>query len=256
MEGVFFCIKAYTNCYSLRSWCSGPAFSQCSWPTLGYGMRGSWSSQSPVGKAIQRCSPWPHGPRMDNRFTWTNPPIKNDNAVTPSTKHPDIHMDFTHILIILCHSGGLGCDLLIIESCCDVDAKTRRFNTPSQRTPILIWITDKSQTNGCLSFVSLQWRNTWKSLNYKKLFQNINSLSAVLVKWRGSHQFGVNLCIQPGIADKVDNPSLSFLRWHVEFVCQHAVEETRGKLGFNFRRKRSKKICLSAVMKYKRIPKD
>ena len=44
---------------------------------------------------------------------------------------------------------------------------------------------------------------------------------------RRSHQFGVDLGIQPGVADKVHNPSLSFLRRHVQFVCQHAVEETR-----------------------------
>lgn len=59
---------------------------------------------------------------------------------------------------------------------------------------------------------------------------------------KGSYQFGVNLCIQPGIADKVDNPSLGFLRWHVEFVCQHAVEETGGKLGFNFNIKQQRDL--------------
>lgn len=70
-----------------------------------------------------------------------------------------------------------------------------------------------------------------------------------------SHQFGVNLCIQPGIANEVDNPSLSFLGWHVEFVRQHAVQETRGETGFNFRKNRGE-IRFSAVMKKKRMPKD
>lgn len=42
-----------------------------------------------------------------------------------------------------------------------------------------------------------------------------------------SHQFGVYLGIQPGVADKVDDPSLSLLGRHVQFVCQHAVERNR-----------------------------
>jgi len=43
---------------------------------------------------------------------------------------------------------------------------------------------------------------------------------------RKSHQFGVYLGIQPGVADEVDDPSLSFLGSHVQLVCQHAVEGT------------------------------
>lgn len=56
--------------YSPRfCWCM-PAFSQCSWPTFGCGTRGSWSFQSPAGKVIWRCFPWPHGPtNMDKKWT-------------------------------------------------------------------------------------------------------------------------------------------------------------------------------------------
>lgn len=45
------------ECGSPRSWCCGPASSQCSWPTFGFGMRGSWSSQSLAGKEIWHCFP-------------------------------------------------------------------------------------------------------------------------------------------------------------------------------------------------------
>lgn len=41
-----------------------------------------------------------------------------------------------------------------------------------------------------------------------------------------SHQLGVDLCVQPGVADEVDDPSLGLLGGHVQLVRQHAVEET------------------------------
>lgn len=45
-----------------RSCCCGPASSQCSLPTSGYGRRDSWSSRSPAGTATLRCCPSPHDP--------------------------------------------------------------------------------------------------------------------------------------------------------------------------------------------------
>ena len=63
---------------------------------------------------------------------------------------------------------------------------------------------------------------------FKKLWFISSTLGPLIEEEdRRSHQFGVDLGIQPGVADKVHNPSLSFLRRHVQFVCQHAVEETR-----------------------------
>lgn len=41
-----------------------------------------------------------------------------------------------------------------------------------------------------------------------------------------AHQLGVNLCVQPGVADEIDDPSLGVLGGHVQFVRQHAVKET------------------------------
>lgn len=46
---------------------------------------------------------------------------------------------------------------------------------------------------------------------FKKLLLICLILSRLIEEDRRSHQFGVNLCIQPGVADKVDDPSLSFL---------------------------------------------
>lgn len=45
------------------------------------------------------------------------------------------------------------------------------------------------------------------------------------VKW--PYQLRVDFGIQPGISDEVDDPSLSFLWRHVEFVCQH-TDQTIG----------------------------
>lgn len=44
------------------------------------------------------------------------------------------------------------------------------------------------------------------------------------------HQFGVDLGIESGITDEVDDPPLRLLRRHVELVCQHAEwrERRRG----------------------------
>lgn len=37
-----------------------------------------------------------------------------------------------------------------------------------------------------------------------------------------AHQFGVYFCVQPGIADEVDDPSLGLVGGHVQLVRQHA----------------------------------
>lgn len=50
-----------------------------------------------------------------------------------------------------------------------------------------------------------------------------------------SHQFGVDFGIQSGIADQVDDPSLSLLGGHIQLIRQHAarreeeVHKTREK---------------------------
>lgn len=36
------------------------------------------------------------------------------------------------------------------------------------------------------------------------------------------HQFGVDLGVEPGVPDEVDDPPLRLLGSHVELVCQHA----------------------------------
>lgn len=41
----------------------------------------------------------------------------------------------------------------------------------------------------------------------------------------GSHQFGVNLGVEPGVANEVDDPPLRLLGRHVELVCQHAEQK-------------------------------
>lgn len=38
----------------------------------------------------------------------------------------------------------------------------------------------------------------------------------------GPHQFGVNLGVEPSVANEVDDPPLRLLGRHVELVCQHA----------------------------------
>lgn len=38
----------------------------------------------------------------------------------------------------------------------------------------------------------------------------------------GPHQFGVDLGVEPGVANEVDDPPLRLLGRHVELVCQHA----------------------------------
>lgn len=80
---VSFLDLQYSVRSSPRSWCCEPASSQCSWPASGCGTRGSWSSQSPAGMEIWRCSPWPRGPentdRMKRAFTMT--PMSQSNLV-------------------------------------------------------------------------------------------------------------------------------------------------------------------------------
>lgn len=48
------------------------------------------------------------------------------------------------------------------------------------------------------------------------------------------HQFGVDLGIEPGVTDEVDDPPLRLLWRHVELVCQHAEwRERRGRGHFS-----------------------
>ena len=46
------------------------------------------------------------------------------------------------------------------------------------------------------------------------------------------HQFGVNLGVEPGVADEIDDPPLRLLGRHVELVCQHTERrERKGRSG-------------------------